>query len=752
MTCNNLKFLLALGVMTAGATGLMSAENVITWETLGNESNPNGGTTYTQRFTIEADAPFDRFAFCAFKRGLYPVNPADSVFEILPGYYAVASERFRNATPGEAVVVDLVTDGALRNTSFRPDGMHLVADGKALRAKNVIGTIVARPEQYAQPTPDGWIDDMIYGPEAFAVNDSLRSSLRHGPYAMIPTPKHIDLKGTTTARPDASAVKVFKVDDDRLDYYRANITDGALTIYTNAANPDVVVAQVMRRIADATAPDGTVPTAVIEDWADFPYRALMIDVARNFTSAEEMKGFIDLMARYGLNTLHFHVGDDEGWRIEIPEIPELTAVGARRGYTTDDNVPFLKQIYSGDGNPDAMDTPANGFYTVDEYIDLLKYAAARGVDIIPEFDSPGHSRAAIRATEYRYRQTGDESLRLIHDGDTSKYTTAQDFHDNLMNPALEGPYRFWDIVMGSIADTYARAGVPLVAINIGGDEVPEHAWDGSEAANRLMAEQGMSHQRELHAYFVKRVAEIAARRGITIAGWQEIALDHSPEYDATVRPQVYAVNSWTASGDNGTKMAAKGYPLVMSNVDYLYFDQAHSRHPEEPGLTWGGVVDEFRPLHATIDVLCPGDSTVTANVKGISAHLFAETVRSSAMIERYILPHLLGLAERAHNAHTTISDPEYFGILTAEIAKCAEEGRDFYVRQPGIRFADGKIEMNEPYGAGEIRYTTDGSQPTRDSWLYTGPFVAKDARQIRAKLFYGPAESATSILNLRKSK
>ncbi|MDE7467114.1 MAG: chitobiase/beta-hexosaminidase C-terminal domain-containing protein, partial [Muribaculaceae bacterium] len=86
------------------------------------------------------------------------------------------------------------------------------------------------------------------------------------------------------------------------------------------------------------------------------------------------------------------------------------------------------------------------------------------------------------------------------------------------------------------------------------------------------------------------------------------------------------------------------------------------------------------------------------------------------------------------------------------IAKWAEEGRDFYVRQPGIRFADGKIEMNEPYGAGEIRYTTDGSQPTRDSWLYTGPFVAKDARQIRAKLFYGPAESATSILNLRKSK
>ena len=109
----------------------------------------------------------------------------------------------------------------------------------------------------------------------------------------------------------------------------------------------------------------------------------------------------------------------------------------------------------------------------------------------------------------------------------------------------------------------------------------------------------MTHQRDLHAYFVERVARLAADRGLKIAGWQEIALDHSPEYDAAVLPVVAAVNSWTNAGSKSSKMAGLGYPIILSNVDYLYFDQTPTTHPEEPGLVWGGIVDEFRPLHAT---------------------------------------------------------------------------------------------------------------------------------------------------------
>ena len=731
-----------------GASQCLFAENTITWETLGNRYDASAGNTYVQRFTINADAPFERLAFCAFKRGLRPVNPSDTVIELLPGYYAVASERFASAGPGVPVVVELVTDGALRHISFAPDGMHLVAGGRPVSARNVRKSIVERPEQYSEPGAAGTADGMIYGPEAFAVNDSLCTSLRPAPYNGIPTLKSIKSDGRKVKRPVAGRVKVVKVDDPRNDYFRAVIDGPELTVYTNSEVPQAVVSRLMRRIDEAADASGMVPAAVVEDWADMPYRGMMIDVARNFTSAADMKRLIDLMSRYGLNVLHFHVGDDEGWRVEIPELPELTSVGSRRGYCTDDNVPFLKQIYSGDGNPASSTTPANGFYTTDEFIDLLRYAREAGVDIIPEFDTPGHSRAAIRAMEHRYRTTGDSSLRLIHDGDTSRYTTAQDFHDNLMNPALEGPYKFWDIVMGSLVKTYAKAGVPLRALHIGGDEVPAHAWDGSEAANRLMADKGMKHQRELHAYFVGRVAEIAGRHGIDIAGWQEIALDHSDAYNEAVRPRVAAVNCWTNTGDYGRQIASQGYPLILSNVDYLYFDQTPTSHPEEPGLTWGGIVDEFRPLHATVDRLCPASPEVQANVAGISGHLFAETVRSRAMIERYILPRLLGLAERAHNTTATLTDPEYFGALTGQMALWASEGTDHWLRQPGIRLTGGKVEMNDAYGLGEIRYTLDGTDPTPDSELYTAPFEVPAGTQVRARLFNGPARSVTSILYL----
>lgn len=743
------KLLLAVAAAAIAATaGDVSAENTITWETLGNAYTSETGNKYIQRFTIEADTPFDRLAFCMFKRGMTPANPADTLIEILPGYYAVASGRFAQASADAPVTVDIITDGALRNISFIPDGMHLVADGRPVRARNIRKSIISHPARYTAPGADGRADGMIYGPESYAVNDSLRTSLRPAPYQGIPTPKSVKLTGKSVARPDASQVKVVRVSDPRHDYWRARINGQKLTVYTNSDTPDAIVASLLQRIDNAATADGKVPAAVIEDWADLPYRGLMIDVARNFTGTEDMKSLIDLMASYGLNVLHFHVGDDEGWRIEIPEIPELTQVGARRGYTLTDDAPFLKQIYSGDGNPDATDTPANGYYTVDEYIDLLRYAKARGIDIIPEFDTPGHSRAAIRAMEHRYHSTGDASLRLIHDGDTSRYTTAQDFHDNIMNPALDGPYKFWDIVMGSLIDTYAKAGVPLRAIHVGGDEVPAHAWDGSAVANSLMAEKGMKHQRELHAYFMERVAEIAARRGVKIAGWQEVALDHSPEYNAAVLPHVAAVNCWTSTGDYGRQIASQGYPLILSNVDYLYFDQTHTSHPQEPGLTWGGIVDEFSPLHATVDRLCPGDADTQARVQGISGQLFAETVRSRAMIERYILPRILGLAERAHNTTATLSDAEYFGVLTAEMDHWAADGRNFFLRQPGIRLHDGKIEMNDAYGKGEIRYTLDGSEPTRDSTLYTAPLDAAGIAGVRARLFYGPAESVTTIFDL----
>lgn len=727
-----------LGVCTAGAN------NSVEWQTLGNQVNADGKPYYVQRFTVKADEPFDRLAFCMFKRSMETVNPQDTLIEILPGYFAVASPRFASVAAGDTVVIDVITKGAMRNISYSPDGFHLVKDGKVVKVSANRLPITSFKQQWA--TTDGR-DGMIYGPAAFEINDSLRSQLRPAPYMQIPTPKKVTLAGSRMiAKP---VLVTAKADDPRHDYYRVDITGDTAVIYTNSTHPQAVKNMLQRRLDESADASGRVPAAVIEDWADLPYRGFMYDVARNFNDKESVKSVLSLMARYGLNVFHFHLGDDEAWRVEMPSLPELTQVGARRGYTMTDDAPFLKQIYSGDGDPNSTDTPANGFYSVADFIEILQYADSLGIKVIPEFDTPGHSRAAIRAMEHRYRTTGDASLRLIHDGDTSKYSSAQAYHDNTLNPALEGPYKFWGIVMDDVIKMYEQAGLEKSVIHIGGDEVPAHVWDGSDVAVKFMKEKGMTHQRDLHAYFVERVARLAADRGLKIAGWQEIALDHSPEYDAAVLPVVAAVNSWTNAGSKSSMMAGLGYPIILSNVDYLYFDQTPTTHPEEPGLIWGGLVDEFRPLHATVDNIFSKDKNLQSRVAGITGTIFAETVRSHGMIERYLLPRLLGLAERGHNTSATISDEEYFGALTGEMSRWAAEGREFYLRQPGIRLSNGKIEMNEPYGAGEIRYTLDGSQPTAQSTLYTGPFDPGTATQVKARLFYGPAWSVTSILDIK---
>ncbi len=738
----------ALG-LTAHATAVPDNMPEITWETLGNACDHNGLQKYVQRFTVKAPGGFEKIGFCTFKHPMVPVNPLDTLEEILPGYYAVRSGRFTDAAPGDVLTVDIVSDGALTHQSFVPDGMHLVVDGKPVRARTERKSIMSHPWQWRTQRRDG----MIYGDEAWRINDSLLNMTERDlkPYMQIPSPKSVRTTGRYIKRPK---LKAAHIEDPRHDYYSVELRDGTATVYTNSRYPEQVLRNLERRLDMNSDSRGRVPAATIRDWADYGYRGYMIDVARNFQSKEDVMKMIDVMARYDLNMLHFHLGDDEGWRLEIPAVPELTQVGGHRGYAMSDDVPWLKGIYSGDGSPEAKDTPANGFYTVDDYIEILRYAADRGIEVLPEFDSPGHSRAAIRATEWRYRHNGDASLRLIEDGDTSRYETPQNFTDDLMNPALPGPYKLWGIVFDTLKDIHARAGVPLPGVHIGGDEVPAGAWSGSPAVRKLMHEQGMTEQREVHAWFVDKVCSLAAERGLKVSGWQEVAMRHSPEYDAAVRPVMLSVNSWTNAGNQGYEIASKGYPLVLTNVDYLYFDQTPNSHPEEPGLVWGGgKVDEFKPLHATLDNLCPGDTAVQSHAVGISGTNFAETVRSRQMLERYMLPRVLGLAERAHNANATISDGEYFGHINREMDFWVRDGRDFYLRQPGIRVNDGRIEMNKAYaGHGEIRYTLDGTDPTLDSPLYTGSVSLGESgsvRQIRARLFSGPrARSVVSILYL----
>ncbi|MBV9528449.1 family 20 glycosylhydrolase, partial [Sphingomonas sp.] len=214
---------------------------------------------------------------------------------------------------------------------------------------------------------------------------------------------------------------------------------------------------------EAARGQGLLRPIEIEDAPRFGFRGLEIDLARNFHSKAEILKLIEQMGRYKLNTIHLHLGDDEGWRLAIARFPELTEVGGYRCWDPSETRCLLPELGSG---PD-RDTPVNGFLTRADYIDILKAARARGITVIPSFDMPGHSRAAIHSMEVRYhrlialgRKAEAERFRLLEPGDTTQYRSVQNYNDNTLNVCLDSTYRFIDAVMDDIAALHAAAGVP----------------------------------------------------------------------------------------------------------------------------------------------------------------------------------------------------------------------------------------------------------------------------------------------------
>ena len=203
----------------------------------------------------------------------------------------------------------------------------------------------------------------------------------------------------------------------------------------------------------------------IADAPRFHYRGLHLDVARNFQTIQTVKKLIDLMAFYKLNRLHWHLTDDEGWRIEIKKLPELTAVGGRRGHTLDETEHLIPSHGSGPLT-DAASSSGAGFYTQEELVEILRYAQARHVAVIPEIDVPGHSRAAIKAMEARHHRLAQQDANAANEfllrepGDTSKYESVQMWRDNVVDVGREATYRFLDVVFEELADIYRQAGCP----------------------------------------------------------------------------------------------------------------------------------------------------------------------------------------------------------------------------------------------------------------------------------------------------
>lgn len=733
--------LLTVTLMAATALTTTATAPTVRFETLGNKSDDEG-RYYIQRLTVDNTDGIARLCFNEFARNMRTLNEADTVAELIPGYYYVSTPRFNGADG--PVTIDIRVRGALTNHCYIPSGFHAVMkSGEVVPVKMERGTLLLSPEMRCS----GKRDNLVYGDSIYRLNERLADSEKLSPYDVIPSFKSVKLTKGTYRK--GMPVKTRTVKAENPEYYSIIISGKEAVI--EGATPRAIA--MGKRALDNLLADngGTLPGAIIKDWPDYGYRGVMIDIARNYQTPESMRHLVELMARYRFNTLHFHPVDDEAWRLEIPGLPELTEVGGRRGYTTDEH-DFLCQIFDGDGNPDSKEGSGNGYFTRKDFISFLRHCDSLGIDVITEIESPGHARAAIKAMEARKRKTGDTTYRLIEDGDTSKYSSAQAFHDNIMNPALPGPYRFMEKVTDEIAAMYREAGVELKGIHIGGDEVPEGAWDGSPSAMAMARELNVSGRHGIQGEFVRRVAAIMKKKGIPMYGWQEIGTGYDDKFNAEVAPATGGVNCWknTLPGDRNVALKAvkAGYPVILSNVDYFYLDMLYTDHPEERGLSWGGIVDEFKSLNGFATAMCPTDAPELKKlIRGVQGQLFSETIRSYAMLQSFLLPKMLGLAERGWNSEPTYSDARFNHIIGERILpRLSAEGINFHVRQPGVTEENGLIKMNSPYSGAIIRYTLDGSEPDENSATYTEPFNADNCKEVRARMWYCGLPSVTTLL------
>ncbi len=451
--------------------------------------------------------------------------------------------------------------------------------------------------------------------------------------------------------------------------YRLTVSEKAITIVGVDGNGVFNGLQSLASLLKVG--ENRLPILTVDDEPHYAFRGMLIDVARNFHSKEFILNLLDQMAAYKLNKLHLHLGDDEGWRLEIPSLPELTDIGAKRCFDVTEEMCLMPQLGAGiDGN-----SSVSGYYSVSDYQEILKAASARHVQVIPSLDMPGHSRASIKAMTARYKKyqaLEDEKKAkqfLLEDfSDTTQYSSVQFYSDNTINACLESSYDFVIEVMTQVKKIHADAGQPLTRYHIGADETAG-AWLESPECKAFVAnnDKGVSKMSELGAYFIERVAGILSELDIETAGWSD-GMEHTRKENM---PAIVQANAWDAlfwgGHDKVHQLANRDWQVVISSPDVLYFDFPHEADPKEHGYYWASrhtntekvfqFMPDNLPVHAEFwldreDNTYVADDTKTPLVEGqkflgIQGQLWSENVRSDDMVEHKVFPRLLALAERA---------------------------------------------------------------------------------------------------------
>ncbi len=393
--------------------------------------------------------------------------------------------------------------------------------------------------------------------------------------------------------------------------YRLEVSPDGIRITAAAGAGLFYGLQTLRQLfpPPGSEPGGwAIPALAIEDVPRFPWRGLHLDVGRHFFPPEFIKRYIDLMAQWKLNTFHWHLTEDQGWRLQIRKYPRLTSVGSRRRET----------VLGRNLNPYVGDsTPYGGFYTQDQVREIVDYAADRYVTIVPEIEMPGHSLAALAAYP-----------RLACTPGPFEVGTTWGVFEDIYCPS-EATFTFLENVLTEVMELF-----PSTFIHIGGDEAPKARWKRSPLAQRIIRREGLKDEHELQSWFIHRIDRFLTAHGRRLVGWDEI-LEGGLAPGATVM-------SWRGVA-GGIAAAREGHDVVMTPTSHLYFDYYQSTPDSEP-LANGGVL----PLEKTYGFEPVPDSLTAeeaGHVLGAQGNVWTEYIPTPAQAEYMAWPRALALAE-----------------------------------------------------------------------------------------------------------
>ena len=585
-------------------------------------------------------------------------------------------------------------------------------------------------------------------------------------------------------------IKISFIENLTKESYELNIDNNSISIFASDRAGALYGLQSLKQIfLVAKLEETAIRNLKITDSPKFSYRGMLLDISRNFYGPKKIKQILDYLSFFKINHLDFRLTDDEGWRLEIPGLEELTEVGSKRGYTKDESDNLIPIYGSG---PDSNSSPGSGYLSKSEFMDILKYANERNITIIPQSSYPSHIRSAIISMNARYQKymkLGDkgeaEKYLLIDPNDESEYYSAQGFDDNIVCICRESAFNFYEKVIDEVYLMYKEAGVEMKKFGVGADEIPYGAWMKSPLCDKFMEEKSITGDYDaLYQYQQRRIYDKLSSYGLTMTGWDDILLRLTEKNQSETQIKDFFKDDdillfvWNNSWGGGRqdmiyKYANLGYKTIMSNSSAFYFDMVDDKDFDNIGLSWSGyadykdiwTVDVFDIFNDSYGVKKNNISTDYINksekidpknrdnIIGIQSQIWGETIVDEDVLDYMFMPNIIVFSQKAwsqDDSWMSISDKEiknqtleiewnkFTNNLGQRALPIVDEifgGLSFDLPKPGGIIVNDSLYANTVFPGLDIKYTLDGTVPDSNSENYTTPVKIKTDEVVHLRLF-----------------